>query len=513
MIKRVLVLTLLPTAALADDRSYLTAFLEDNLSGAGRQVVISGFEGALSSQAKIAEMTIADDSGVWLTLRGVVLDWSRSSLLSGVVSVNELSADEIIVARMPVSPPETPAPEAGEFSLPELPVSVEIGKLAATHITLGPDILGQPVEGHLDAALSLVGGEGKANLVLERLDDGPEGRIALTASYSNANKELAVDLTAVEGEGGIASTKLDLPGHPSVSLEIHGEGPFSDFSADVTLATEGVDRLAGTVAVKAESDSITGFSADLAGDLAPLFLPDYAAFFGNQVTLQAKGQSHANGQMDLSNFALKAEAIDLTGALSIGADGQPARFDLTGQIARADGQPVLLPLTTDLPVRVQTADIHVAYDRAQSDGWTSQTTITGLDRADFRASSLALSGSGRIAPGLFGGTLSFDAEGLAPTEAALAQALGSVLSGNAVLFWREGTGNLTIPKLVLTGEDYQANITGGQVQGLADGFEIAGTLAATMADLGRISALTGQSLKGAAVIEVQGKAEIGRAHV
>ena len=51
-----LIAALVPVAVVAqeDDRSYLTAFLEDNLSSAGRQVIITGFRGALSSQANHA---------------------------------------------------------------------------------------------------------------------------------------------------------------------------------------------------------------------------------------------------------------------------------------------------------------------------------------------------------------------------------------------------------------------------------------------------------------------------
>ena len=43
----------LPAMAWAqeDDRDYLTAFLEDTLSDAGRTVTVTGFAGALSSQA------------------------------------------------------------------------------------------------------------------------------------------------------------------------------------------------------------------------------------------------------------------------------------------------------------------------------------------------------------------------------------------------------------------------------------------------------------------------------
>lgn len=106
----------LPHASVAqsdDDRGYLQAFLEDSLSGAGRQVRIVGFAGALSSRATIDELTIADDEGIWLTLRDVSLDWSRSALLTGRLEVTELSVAEVLLPRKPVTPDtiDVPAPK------------------------------------------------------------------------------------------------------------------------------------------------------------------------------------------------------------------------------------------------------------------------------------------------------------------------------------------------------------------------------------------------------------------
>ena len=149
-------------AAQTDDRDYLTAFLEDSLSGAGRKVVVTGFAGALSSQATLKELTIADDQGIWLTLRDVTLDWSRTDLFSGQVTVNQLTAAEIILDRLPASDAATATPEAGSFALPELPVSVQIDKVAAARIVLGAPILGTQIEGKIEAALSLAGGVGRA---------------------------------------------------------------------------------------------------------------------------------------------------------------------------------------------------------------------------------------------------------------------------------------------------------------------------------------------------------------
>ncbi|MFT6944988.1 MAG: translocation and assembly module TamB, partial [Yoonia sp.] len=51
-----------------EDKGYLTNLIEENLSGDSRTVTIVGFAGALSSQATIERLTVADTDGVWLTL-------------------------------------------------------------------------------------------------------------------------------------------------------------------------------------------------------------------------------------------------------------------------------------------------------------------------------------------------------------------------------------------------------------------------------------------------------------
>ncbi|MCU0829123.1 MAG: hypothetical protein MUE52_17455 [Tabrizicola sp.] len=208
----ILVLTAAPAFAQEDDRDFLTAFLEDNLSDAGRQVTVTGFTGALSSQATIQQLTIADDTGVWLTINGITLDWSRSALLSGEVNVSELSADEILLSRLPTVPAsDLPAPEASGFSLPDLPVSIAIDRVAADRIVLDPSVLGQAVEGSLSAALTLADGDGTANLDLLRTGVGPKGQIILDASYSNVSRQLQFDLSATEDAGGLVVTLLDIP--------------------------------------------------------------------------------------------------------------------------------------------------------------------------------------------------------------------------------------------------------------------------------------------------------------
>ncbi len=502
-------LALMPLSghAQTDDRDYLTAFLEDSLSGAGRKVVVTGFAGALSSQASLTELTIADDNGIWLTLRDVKLDWSRSALLSGEVVVNELTAGEIVLDRLPVAGSGAPSPEAGTFALPELPVSVEIDQISAKHIVLGPSVLGTGLEATLEASMSLSGGEGKGSLVLERTDAGPAGKVSLTASYVNATQQVSIDLAAKEAAGGIASVKLRLPGAPSVALTVKGAGPVSDFAADVALTTDGVDRLAGKITLTGQKDGATAFSTNLAGDLAPLFLPSYAEFFGNSVSLTTAGQRWPDGRLALDSLTVKAKALALQGSLSLASDGLPQKFNLTGKIAAPDGSPVVLPLTTTLPVKVNSADIALGYDATQDEGWNANIAIRGYDTADFRTSSLSLSGSGRIArlagKRQVGGNFKYTAEGLEPTDLNLGRALGSVVWGDASAYWREGDGSVTVQRMNLTGEDYSA-LLNGKIEGLGDAFAITGKASAKMEDLSRLSGLVDRNLAGAAEVSVSG---------
>lgn len=507
-----LLLPLAPVAAPAQteeaDRGFLTGFLEDNLSSAGREVTITGFAGALSSRATIAEMTFADGEGIWLTLRDLSLDWSRSALLRGRLSVTELTAGEIIVARRPVTEGEDlPSPEATEFSLPELPVSIEIGRLAAERLELGAGVIGSPLTASLEAKVVLDGGEGGVTLTANRTDDGAEGSLALNASYSNETRQLVLDLDVTEDEGGIAATLLDLPGAPAVDLTIAGSGPIENYAADIRLATGGTDRLAGQVTLQGNATSGRSFTAELGGDVAPLFLPEYAEFFGPDVRLAVTGERAADGRLDLSQLAVQTRALTLDGQLVLASDGLPERIDLTGRIALEDGSPVLLPLGSGPETRLTSADLVVSYDSQQDAGWKADVRVVGLDRPDFAADRFTLDGSGRInrreGKAVVGGTLNYGAEGLSPANADLATALGPQLEGSATFFWSEGGDGLRLPRLTLEGEDY--GLTAGlRLEGLDSGLTVYGRGDLRFAELARFSGLAGRPLAGSGTASLTG---------
>lgn len=489
-----------------DDRDYLTEFLEDTLSGAGRTVTVTGFAGALSSRATIESLSIADDTGVWITLNGVVLDWSRSALLSGELNVSELSAQEIIIARLPETGGGTPSPEASGFSLPELPVSVNVDRVAAERIELGPDVLGQPVTGTLEASLQLEGGAGAAQFDLIRTGDGPKGEITLDASYSNATRVLGLDLVAEEEAKGIAVSLLNVPGQPSASLRLSGTGPVDDYSAEIVLATDGAERLQGTVAVRGQEGG-SRVLADVAGDLAPILAPEQVDFFGTDVALQFDAVRSPAGRVRVNQFELSARSLKLSGTAEIAADGLPDSFDVAGTLASPDNEPVSLPFAED--TRLSRAEFRLATRPGEKDSWSGEVSVDGFDRPDMKIARMRLDGSGRVgrtpAGKSFGGTLKVLASGIAPTDPALAEAVGSEISGSVRMHMLEGSGALSLSDIQFDG----AGLTGRgalTVEGLEDAFLTSGTISVAATDFTRFSGLIGRKLGGAGRLDVKGSA-------
>ena len=511
--RRVILATALMVAGAAgaqeSDQGYLAAFLEDSLSDAGRDVRVIGFEGALSSRATIATLTIADDIGVWLTVEGAVLDWSQSSLLSGELQISELSAASITLSRLPeTGDASVPVPEAAGFSLPELPVSIDIGSIAAERIVLGETVLGQAVEGRLEASLRLADGSGKAQLALVRSGTGPAGEISLDAAYDSTTRTLDLQLLAGEADGGIVASLLGIPGAPATELRLDGTGLIEAFDADVTLATAGEPRLSGKITLSGDTAVGHRLQADLSGNLAPMIAPEHAEFLGTDIHLTLDARRNVSGRVTVDTLSLQAQSLALAGTGSLSADGLPEDFSLTGTLAARDGQPLLLPFG-DTPTRIDRAAFQLNTTQADSEGWKALVEVTGLDRDDLAIAELSLAGSGRIgrtpAGNSFGGTLTVAAKGLVPADDSLALATGRTIAGGLKFHFLQGSESLALSDIQFAGEDIQGS-GNLQIEGLGAGLLASGKLELTSADLSRFALLAGQPVAGAGTIRLDGSA-------
>ncbi len=500
------------TSAADEDKGFLTNWLETNLSGAGREVRIEGFKGALSSTASLEKLTIADDQGIWITLEDATLNWDRSALLRGNLDVTELSAGSIELVRWPDTEPAQPSPEASEFKLPDLPVAIQIGKIAVESVTLGEAILGDEASVSLDGSVELVSGEGRADISIVRIDD-KNGALNLAAAYSNATEVLDLSLNVEEAEDGILVNSLNIPDRPSVSLTVEGAGPTSDLTTNIALSTNAAPRVTGAVRLTSEvtPDAVTtkAFEIDLLGDIAPLLAEQYRAFVDGRSELYVSGALLPDKRFEINRFHLKSAAMELSGTLTLSEDGLPEAFNVIGSIAPVDGPDVVLPIS-GAETRISSALISAAFKAGESDKWSVNANFLGLKQdgitiADgvLRAEGLIQRvGSGATASRRITAKINSDLVGIELSDRAMAEALGETVTATATLDWQEG-GPLRLGFLDLVAGDLSVSGS-GTIDGFDTNFRIAGDLTAAAPSLERFSAFANRPLAGAAEVRVDG---------
>ncbi|MEM8850864.1 MAG: translocation/assembly module TamB domain-containing protein [Pseudomonadota bacterium] len=488
------------------DRGFLVGLIEDNLEAPGLSVRLDGFEGALSSEARLERLSVSDDEGTWLVLEDVVLDWNRSALLRGRVEVAELSAQLIRVERAPLPPEGVEAlPDAGAsgFSLPDLPVSIDIDQLQAQRIELGEAVMGQALALSLTASAELAGGSGQAQIEAQRLD-GTEGVFSIAASYAAGSEDLALDLDIREAPGGLAASLLQLPGTPGIELTVEGAGPLDDFTADIALASDGQPRVSGAVTL-AGVEMGRRFDVDLGGDMTALLAPEYRPFFGDDVRLDAEGTILAAGGTDLDTLRIETEALTLTGAVRVGADGWPSFIDVGGVIAASDGAPVVLPTADAATVR--RADLSIALDASVSDDFTMTALVEEYESAAARLAEARVNASGTLARQgsvveAVDAAFELAIAGLDLEDDDLARAVGDAVSLTGDVSWAS-EAPVRIGDLTLRGTGY--GLAGDvEIAQTESGLTISPDLQARFEEIARLSGVADRDLAGAADVLIAG---------
>ncbi len=486
-----------------DDNGFIINFLQNTISAPGRQIRLHGVTGALSSQARIAALTIADDEGVWLRLEDIEIDWSRLALLRGRVSINRLAVEKIDFERRPVPH----APKLGErlppvaakpFALPELPVSVQVAALELPNVTLAAPVLGQAASLAATGAADLARGALQATLDVRRLDAG--GALELALDFSNATRAIDLTLNLQEPAGGVVATALDIEGRPAIDLRVQGAGPLD--ALDVTLAFDaGGARIAeGLVALRGGDEGL-GFTADLRGGLAPVVPAPYRAFFAGETAVELTGVRLADGGVRLDRLALRGAALDLTGALQTAQDGFPTNLTLSGRLGDPRGAALTLPVP-GASTTIHSAVLHLSYGAGRR--WTGLVALDRLAAGEVEIEDLTLN-LGGLAENLEDPArrdLTFAVEGIATgvwsSDPDVAAVLGTRLDLFADAALPPG-GALDIRQLQVSGNGVSV-FAAGALRGL----DFDGRMAAKLADLAPASGLAGRDLGGALDLKMTG---------
>ncbi|MCV6586626.1 MAG: translocation/assembly module TamB domain-containing protein [Marinibacterium sp.] len=493
----------------------LVRLLENTLSNDDRRIEVIGLQGALSARATIEELRVSDDDGAWFTLKDAVLDWNRLALVRGRFSVNELSAQSIEIARLPDPPsdpePKLPSPETEPFSLPELPVAIEIAQLSIGTVALGEPVIGAAAELSVNGRFNLAGGALDTLLSVARTDKTGDA-LSLKAGYANDTRVIDLDVTLTEAAGGLLGTALDIPGTPSLAFTAKGNGPLDDFTANIGLATEGVRRFGGTVdlrgtpAADGGDTQALGFAADLGGDLTPLMVAEFHPFFGTSTALTLDGVRQPSGALSIRDLTLSSAAVDLTASLDLSDSGAPIRGQLNGLIAPTGADDRLVLPVPGGETTIESASLTGQIDGQSDEDWDLDLIVTGFANPDTRIDTLSLSGDGTITLGeatALAGSIAAAVQGLGLSDDTLSTTMGDTLQLTGD-FDLPGDGTLGISDLHLFGAGADARGS-ARISGLGSGFSLDGQASLSVADLGRFAALTGQDLSGALRADLTGK--------
>ena len=504
-----------PSWAQEDEESggILVDFLEDTLSGEGRQIQVRGIEGALSAKATIEQIVVSDDDGPWLTINDAVLDWNRLALIRGRFSVNELTAREIRVERTPAPTTQAePLPDAGTqpFQLPELPVAIEIGEIRVDTLGLGEPLIGLAAELKVQGAMTLADGALDTNLAVTRLDR-PGDAIDLKAGFQNETSLISLDLQVIEDAGGLISTALQMPGQPPLLLTAKGEGPVTDFTADLSLASDDAERVAGQVRLRGvpygadEAQNSIAFSADLGGDVTPFLEEEFDTFFGTDARVKVEGISDPDGHLEISQLEVTSDALQLKGELDLAAGGTLNKLAVQGRIMPPTGDRVVLPVA-DPRITLEAAQFSALLDRALGNHWDLSLTADALETPDVVAKQARITGQGTLDQGEamdLRGDVQALLNDLRFSDPALNQAVGNAITLDGFFDLVSGD-NLNLSDVVIRGSDYTATADAA-ISGLQSGFEVDGTVNLEASDLSRFSGVAQRDLAGQVTADLTGK--------
>ncbi len=380
----------------AQAQQFLATQIENLVSTDTMKVKIDGLSGALTGDIRIENVTVSDPQGVFLTAKNLAMDWSPFGLIRSNVSIDNLTAGQIILERLPTGqPPAATDSSGGGFSLPS--ISAQIKTFAIEEFVLGEAIAGTRARLKMNASLNLSSDPTnlsvKANI--DRIDQ--PGQIALDIAYAPAQNQLTLDVNASEPAGGLVATLLDIPDRPAVNLTIKGSGPLSNYMANGQLDVGG-EQAAMLTARTNDTDQGREVSASLMV-AAQRFVPEqYSRYVQGGANLDVQLLMKNDGTYAISQGQLASDAVQLTTTGTLDLDG--AQNDLTLALASRDGNPIPFSLGTP-PTRTSlqiaslngtlkgaltNADVAVSakmpaggYGEYQAQGVSADVTSQGFD--------------------------------------------------------------------------------------------------------------------------------------
>lgn len=471
------------------DKTFLGDLISRALSTPASRVTVGAVDGALSSDATIRNIVIADKDGPWLKLDKARLVWRRLALLQKRLEVDSLEIGRLEVLRKPAASTEA-APQSDQPLLPELPVKVVVKKFALAELALGAPLAGVAATLSAQGQASLGDPAEGLDLTLEarRLDQ--PGRFDAKVQLQPKTEHLGVKLLFEEPAGGLVARLADLPGLPPVRLSVDGDGKLDDFASKLDFVAGETIGAKGGATLKREGAG-RRMSLDLDARIEGLLPPVAAGVFAGSTKLAGGVRFGDDGSVGFERVAVQSQTarLDIAGAID---RNRVADVTLTARALPTDGAK-----TVAGRVAIGRFDIDAAIKGplaaprvdAKLDIANAHLPEAGVGRA---TATLALA----PLPAPAGAETRFslqanaDVAGLQAADPAIARAVGD-RAGLRLVARIDPGGVAEVSEFKLDGAGLDARFAGR-----VGAKEIRGRLDLALPELARFASLSGLKLKG-----------------
>ncbi|MBB4303880.1 translocation and assembly module TamB [Rhodobium orientis] len=385
----VAVIVAIPLLALAalqtgSGRSGIAGLAEDLASSDTFTLRLGTIEGSVPFDMRVSNVAIGDAEGIWLQLEDVALDWQVLPLLAGHVAVDDVSAKEIALLRLPVSSGEEEDTDEEGGGLPGITVTVD--KLTVDKLVLGEAIPGGPATfriGGRFAAKNLTEGLNGA-LTAQRLDD-PGGALKADFDYGFAGSTVALDAVLTDPEGGYVASLFERPDLPALDLSMQLSGTLDDIAGDLLLMAGNKRAFGGTARVVSAGNA-QRITTKLDGNLAGLVPMGWEALLGGTATIDLDatvGTDEAEAiALTVSRGTVRLPALTATLSGRLGVAGSSDDLRLNARLGRDDGTALVLPVGGD-PIRLNALQIDSRIRPAGGGlAWHVHTEGSGIATGD-----------------------------------------------------------------------------------------------------------------------------------
>ena len=207
----------------------------------GGTVRLDGLSGRFPDALRVGQIQVSDAKGLYLTISGLILDWSPLQLIHRDARIDKLQADRLDFSRLPEAEGKASSSN-GSFNLP---IRIDLRQLHVSQAIIGAPVAGIAATLALDGSADIPSLQrGFVQLDAQRLDN--PGHYAVSGRLTPA--ALEATLTVNEPAHGLIANIAHLPDLGAITMQASANGPIDNLATQVGITAGALTASAsGTV--------------------------------------------------------------------------------------------------------------------------------------------------------------------------------------------------------------------------------------------------------------------------